>query len=75
MFRTGEHLWEQQRSAWRTVPPNYKRPLRRPVLSPDITYEDILLTSRPFPKPVPLQEMVDMLVDTWDEDGLYDSTF
>lgn len=45
---------------------------RRPVLSADATYDDLLTSSRPFPKPVPLAEMVDFLVEVWDEDGLYD---
>jgi hypothetical protein len=45
---------------------------RRPVLSADATYDDLLTSSRPFPKPVPLNEMVDFLVEVWDEDGLYD---
>ena len=45
---------------------------RRPVLSADATYDDLLTSSRPFPKPVPLVEMVDFLVEVWDEDGLYD---
>ena len=43
------------------------------MLNPDVTYEDLLLTNRPFPVPVPLQEMVDLLVDVWDEEGLYDA--
>mmetsp|Transcript_16629 Transcript_16629/g.26792 ORF Transcript_16629/g.26792 Transcript_16629/m.26792 type:complete len:151 (+) Transcript_16629:174-626(+) len=45
---------------------------RRPVLSADATYDDLLTSSRPFSKPVPLTEMVDFLVEVWDEEGLYD---
>lgn len=30
------------------------------------------MTSAPFDQPVPLAEMIDFLVDVWDEDGLYD---
>jgi hypothetical protein len=75
------------------------------LLSPDVSYDDLLLSSRPFPQPVPLgvrapqrnvcrvrvfvggnntcflgltraraagsQEVVDFLVECWDEDGLY----
>ncbi|CAI0629249.1 unnamed protein product [Linum tenue] len=26
----------------------------------------------PFPRPVPLSEMVDFLVDVWEQEGLYD---
>ena len=65
--------WEQQRAAWCTPSPQFKRVVRPAVLSPDVTYEDILLTDRPFAAPVPLREMVDLLVDVWDEEGLYDN--
>ena len=46
--------------------------MRRPVLSPDATYDDLLTSSRTFTKPVPLAEMVDFLVEVWEEDGMYD---
>ena len=72
--------WERQRAAWIAAGPAGRRkagegerpPLRRPVLSPDATYDDLLTSSRPFTKPVPLAEMVDFLVEVWEEDGMYD---
>ena len=44
---------------------------RPPVIDPDANYDDLLLTNEPFEVPVPLPEMVDFLVDTWIDDGLY----
>eukprot|EP00249_Psilotum_nudum_P017260 c26237_g2_i2 orf=506-943(+) len=37
-----------------------------------VTYEELLGTSHPFPQPIPLSEMVNFLVDIWDQEGLYD---
>ena len=73
--------WERQRLAWRSAQRQQQHQnararanqARQAVLNPDVTYEDLLLTNRPFPVPVPLQEMVDLLVDVWDEEGLYDA--
>ncbi|CAI7823544.1 unnamed protein product [Closterium sp. NIES-53] len=42
------------------------------AISPGTTYEQLLSTNRPFPKPVPLPEMVEFLVGVWDQEGLYD---
>ncbi|KVH99784.1 protein of unknown function DUF4050 [Cynara cardunculus var. scolymus] len=36
------------------------------------TYDNLLGTNKPFPRPVPLREMVNFLVDVWEEEGLYD---
>ena len=44
---------------------------RAPVIDPDANYDDLLLTNEPFEVPIPLPEMVDFLVDTWIDDGLY----
>eukprot|EP00958_Prasinococcus_capsulatus_P006580 scaffold624_cov402-Prasinococcus_capsulatus_cf.AAC.17 len=79
----GEHgllglsRWEKQREGWRQRTEeqqrvhNQKLADRRNVISPDATYQDILSTGQPFPKPVTLREMVDFLVEVWEEDGLY----
>ncbi|CAI5476416.1 unnamed protein product [Closterium sp. Yama58-4] len=42
------------------------------AISPGTTYEQLLSTNLPFPKPVPLPEMVEFLVGVWDQEGLYD---
>ncbi|KAH9614385.1 hypothetical protein KSS87_011930 [Heliosperma pusillum] len=36
------------------------------------TYGNLLGTNKPFPQPIPLPEMVDFLVDVWEQEGLYD---
>ncbi|GLT25728.1 hypothetical protein SLA2020_008380 [Shorea laevis] len=36
------------------------------------TYEDLLCSTEPFHQPIPLAEMVDLLVDVWHEEGLDD---
>ena len=71
--------WERQRADWtaagragRAGGDGGRKKPRRPVLSADATYDDLLTSSRPFVRPVPLTEMVDFLVEVWEEDGLYD---
>ena len=78
---SGESFVNHRLAAWRrrarrgsprkTARDDRKRP-RRPVLSADATYDELLTSSRPFARPVPLAEMVEFLVEVWDEDGLYD---
>ncbi|PVH66585.1 hypothetical protein PAHAL_1G287600 [Panicum hallii] len=36
------------------------------------TYESLLGSNKPFSQPIPLGEMVDLLVDAWEQEGLYD---
>ncbi|KAJ0007363.1 hypothetical protein Pint_30112 [Pistacia integerrima] len=36
------------------------------------TYDSLLGSNKPFPQPIPLSEMVDFLVDVWDQEGMYD---
>ncbi len=64
--------WENARKAWAAKPSGYKKQHKRPVLSVDVTYEELLMTNKPFVAPVTLQEMVDFLVDCWEQEGLYD---
>ncbi|KAI5060241.1 hypothetical protein GOP47_0024661 [Adiantum capillus-veneris] len=66
-------LWEEQRRQW--VGNRRERSSKdacEPVLSAETTYEDLLTTSRPFPRPVPLKEMMQFLVKIWMQEGLYD---
>ncbi|KAK9289706.1 hypothetical protein L1049_007865 [Liquidambar formosana] len=68
-----EIAWHQSRREWvgdRSQKP--KRMPREPIMSWTTTYEDLLLSIEPFDEPIPLAEMVDFLVDTWLEEGLYD---
>jgi len=67
-------LWEQTRQEWteiRSLRPKVKQ-VREPVLSWNAAYESLLGSNKPFPQPIPLHEMVDFLVDIWEQEGLYD---
>ncbi|GAQ82064.1 hypothetical protein KFL_000990130 [Klebsormidium nitens] len=66
------NLWVEQRREWVGNRARQRPARRQPAISPDATYEDLLTTSQPFAQPIPLPEMVDFLVDVWDQDGLYD---
>jgi len=63
--------WEAARKRYTARPPGYRRPYKRGILPLDVTYEELLTTSAPFQQHVPLAEMVDFLVDVWEEDGLW----
>ncbi|XP_020260929.1 uncharacterized protein LOC109837203 isoform X2 [Asparagus officinalis] len=65
--------WHERRREW--VGDQSKktcRPSREPIISWCTTYEELLSTNQPFSQPIPLSEMVDFLVDIWQEEGLYD---
>ncbi|XP_010935827.1 uncharacterized protein [Elaeis guineensis] len=65
--------WNEMRREW--VGDRSKRSHRRsrePIIGWCTTYDDLLAVGQPFPQPIPLSEMVDFLVDIWDEEGLYD---
>ncbi|KAI4379271.1 hypothetical protein MLD38_005590 [Melastoma candidum] len=67
-------LWNQTRQRWignKKLETSVQQP-RETKLNWNVTYESLLGTDKPFPRPVPLSEMVDFLVDTWDQEGLYD---
>ncbi|PIN09871.1 hypothetical protein CDL12_17559 [Handroanthus impetiginosus] len=66
-------LWNQIRQQW--VVNRGSRDdaqSREPKLSWNATYESLLGSNKPFPQPIPLAEMVDFLVDVWEQEGLYD---
>ncbi|XP_038712714.1 uncharacterized protein LOC120006661 isoform X1 [Tripterygium wilfordii] len=66
-------LWNQTRQQWLgNRKSKEKAQVREPTISWNATYESLLGTSKPFPHPVPLPEMVDFLVDVWEQEGLYD---
>lgn len=67
-------LWNQNRQQWigNKKPENLVRQLREPKLSWNATYESLLGSSKPFSQHVPLSEMVDFLVDIWEQEGMYD---
>eukprot|EP00250_Pteridium_aquilinum_P003661 c13969_g1_i2 orf=239-550(+) len=66
-------LWQETRKEWvgsRTMPRSQQP--RQPVLSSTAMYGDLLTNNRPFPRPIPLAEMADILVDIWEQEGLYE---
>ncbi|XP_016513418.1 uncharacterized protein LOC107830393 isoform X2 [Nicotiana tabacum] len=69
----GVLLWSQIRQQWvgHKIPEKPKQ-LLEPKLSWNATYDSLLGSNKPFPKPIPLAEMVDFLVDVWEQEGMYD---
>ncbi|KZV47647.1 hypothetical protein F511_14433, partial [Dorcoceras hygrometricum] len=66
-------LWNQTRQQWIGNKRSQKNvQVQEPKLSWNATYESLLGTNKPFPQPIPLTEMVDFLVDVWEQEGLYD---
>ncbi|XP_057799935.1 uncharacterized protein LOC131015540 isoform X4 [Salvia miltiorrhiza] len=66
-------LWNQTRQQWVGSKGSQKPgQAQEPKLSFNATYESLLGTNKPFPQPIPLTEMVDFLVDVWEQEGLYD---
>ncbi|XP_062194078.1 uncharacterized protein LOC133897376 isoform X1 [Phragmites australis] len=74
LVNNGLVLWEQTRQEWteiRSLRPKVKQ-IREPVLSWNAAYESLLGSNKPFPQAIPLHEMVDFLVDIWEQEGMYD---
>ncbi|KAG5557272.1 hypothetical protein RHGRI_007514 [Rhododendron griersonianum] len=68
-----EIAWQQNRRQWiGDQSQKFKRMPKDPIISWSTTYEDLLCNDEPFPEAIPLSEMVDFLVDIWQDDGLYD---
>ncbi|PIN17192.1 hypothetical protein CDL12_10151 [Handroanthus impetiginosus] len=67
-------LWNQNRQKWigsKTRESRAKQ-LQEPRLSWNATYDSLLSSNKPFRKPIPLSEMIDFLVDIWEQEGMYD---
>ncbi|KAE9604466.1 hypothetical protein Lalb_Chr11g0072171 [Lupinus albus] len=67
-------LWNESRLKWTGSdrPRNPTRQKPDPRLNANATYESLLANRRPFPKSVPLSEMVEFLVNVWEQEGKYD---
>ncbi|XP_058223720.1 uncharacterized protein LOC131333279 [Rhododendron vialii] len=66
-------LWNQTRQQWTANKTSQNSAqIREPKLSWNASYENLLGTSKPFPQPIPLAEMVEFLADIWELEGLYD---
>ncbi|CAA0825341.1 Unknown protein [Striga hermonthica] len=65
--------WNESRKKWiGNVSQRSGRTSKDPIISWSTTYEDLLSTHEPFSEPIPLSEMVDFLVDIWQDEGLFD---
>ncbi|XP_022858043.1 uncharacterized protein LOC111378970 isoform X2 [Olea europaea var. sylvestris] len=67
-------LWYQIRQNWieNKKPLKHSQQLREPWIHWNATYDSLLGSNKRFSKPVPLGEMVDFLVDIWEQEGMYD---
>ncbi|CAL1388117.1 unnamed protein product [Linum trigynum] len=68
-------LWNQTRQQWlanKLTQSKTQSQVREPTISWNSSYESLLGSNKPFTRPVPLAEMVDFLVDVWEQEGLYD---
>ncbi|XP_047073624.1 uncharacterized protein LOC124683093 isoform X1 [Lolium rigidum] len=65
--------WNQTRQQWVGNKKRKPRPEKsqEPKISWNTTYESLLGSNKPFSQPIPLAEMVDLLVDVWEQEGLY----
>ena len=73
-FHNGGHAkWQQDREKWRTTTNQRKKDPARAV-DVDVIVEHIFTQHgrKNLPAPVPLPQMVDLLIDFWEADGLYD---
>ncbi|XP_021672561.1 uncharacterized protein LOC110659025 isoform X3 [Hevea brasiliensis] len=70
----GLFLWNQTRQRWvgDKRSGNLAQQSREPKLNWNATYDSLLGSNKPFPQPIPLSEMVDFLVDIWEQEGMYD---
>ncbi|XP_013678131.1 uncharacterized protein LOC106382642 isoform X2 [Brassica napus] len=69
----GLNLWLQTRQQWLANGSSQsKAKVREPTISWNATYESLLGMNKRFSRPIPLPEMVDFLVDVWEQEGLYD---
>ncbi|XP_014504481.1 uncharacterized protein LOC106764670 isoform X4 [Vigna radiata var. radiata] len=66
-------LWNQIRQQWIGKKGSESiTEIQEPRISSNATYDTLLGSNKPFPQRIPLREMVDFLVDIWDQEGLYD---
>ncbi|KAL3535866.1 hypothetical protein ACH5RR_004327 [Cinchona calisaya] len=65
--------WNQARIQWTgSKKSENRKQVEESILSWNVSYESLLGTDKRFPQPIALSEMVDFLVDIWEQEGLYD---
>ncbi|XP_022961227.1 uncharacterized protein LOC111461800 [Cucurbita moschata] len=69
-------LWNQTRLQWigssNTNTTDETPERQKAKISWRATYDSLLGTRQPFPHRIPLSEMVNFLVEVWEQEGLYD---
>ncbi|XP_057550850.1 uncharacterized protein LOC130828850 isoform X1 [Amaranthus tricolor] len=66
-------LWTQLRLQWiGATKSNEDHQALGPTISLNATYDSLLSSRERFRRPIPLSEMVEFLVDVWEQEGLYD---
>jgi hypothetical protein len=66
-------LWNQTRQQWLANKKSESQlQTQEPMISCYATYASLLGTNKPFANPIHLPEMIDFLVDAWEQEGLYD---
>ncbi|XP_018449423.1 uncharacterized protein LOC108820896 isoform X1 [Raphanus sativus] len=70
-------LWNQTRERWvgkerrnHHNPPDHSQGAK--INWNAASYDSLLGSNKLFPQPIPLNEMVDFLVEVWEQEGLYD---
>ncbi|XP_023537962.1 uncharacterized protein LOC111798846 [Cucurbita pepo subsp. pepo] len=70
---SGLLLWNETRKQWvGNKTSKSQKQVREPKISWNATYDSLLTTNKPFPEAIPLAEMIEFLVDVWEQEGLYD---
>lgn len=70
---SGLLLWNETRKQWvGNKMSESQKQVQEPKISWNATYDSLLTTNKPFPEPIPLAEMIEFLVDVWEQEGLYD---
>ncbi|XP_042755372.1 uncharacterized protein LOC111916360 isoform X3 [Lactuca sativa] len=65
-----ELAWHEMRRAWvGDGSQTSHTKFRQPILSWTTSFEDLLSSGETFPDPIPLADVVDLLVDIWIEEG------
>jgi hypothetical protein len=74
----GLKRWERMREEWVTPPPGQSSRPKKEIKAKEIELEDVITRifesgyGGQLPQPLALGQMVDILTDFWEADGLYD---
>lgn len=66
----GYENWKQRRAQWITPSPTGYKKQTRPSRSNAMYLELLLEDGMPLPQPAPLKDVVEFLVEVWEEDGM-----